>query len=402
MSTAAFLSAPEPKSTKVVAHPEAFHKVTTFLLEQGVGQGVFPGAVLVVAKDGREIYRTAVGHRGETEIKSAQEVSLRDNTVFDVASLTAQVVTSTIIMRFVEDNKLSLTDRVSRYVQGFSVFGKSAITIAHLLGHSSGLPAWLPFFEDLLRENSGARMGVLTSRGARDFIFNSIKRIQLKSDPGTKQVYSDLGLMLLGQIIEMLSGLSLDKAAQQFVLGPLNMKSSSYIDLSMIKRRGIHPVRDLIAPTEECSWRKRILCGEVHDDNAWAMGGIAGHSGLFSTATDLTLFAQEMIDAYRGNSSFLRRETVSKFWTGPEEAEDAGFRYGWDAPNRENNLIESKLSAQAVGGCGFTGCSLWIEPNDGLSIVLMSNRINPTRANKKIRNFRPDLHDLILEVVRGA
>lgn len=370
------------------------------ILNDGVEGGVFPGAVLIVGLSGQELYRKAVGYRTLRTSRSEDALPMAEEMVFDVAQLTSSVVTTTLIMKLVEAGKLKLEDKVTRFVQGFSVYNKSAISIGHLLNHSSGLPQWIPFFEELLKANAGGRMGVMTSRGARDEVISAIVRTQLKHETGSRQLYSDLGPILLGHICEILTGFSLDKSAAQHVFQPLGLKTSSYIDLSMIKRRGIHPVQDLIAPTESCDWRKRILCGEVHDDNAWAMGGIAGHAGLFSTAGDLHLFAAEMLAVWRGESSYLKAETLRRFWRSSDRIDDGSWQYGWDTPGRENGMGESRLSPQALGQCGFTGCSLWLEPEMGVDVVLMTNRIYPSRNNRKIRSFRPQLHDAVLEVLR--
>lgn len=379
---------------------QAFAKVTE-LLQQGAADGVYPGADLLVGRGGDVVYRAQVGQKWAKPPEDMPNQMTRD-TVFDLAGLSSVVITTTLLMKFVELGKLRLEDRFSRFVQGFGVAGKSAITIEHLLSHASGMPAWIPFYEELVRANSADRIGILTSRGARDYIYNSLNRVQVKFNPGSKQLYSDLGFILLGEIIESLTGVGLDKAAHKYILQPIGMKSSSFIELAMIKRRGIHPVKDRIAPTEECPWRRRVLCGEVHDDNAWAMGGIAGHSGLFSTASDLHLFATEILKAFRGQSEFLRRDTVMRFFAGPQSFEaDGGYRLGWESPNRENNMSESKLSELAVGHCGFTGCSLWLEPTLGVDIILLTNRIHPSRSNKQIRNFRPQLHDAILNALTG-
>jgi CubicO group peptidase (beta-lactamase class C family) len=135
-------------------------------------------------------------------------------------------------------------------------------------------------------------------------------------------------MILAGALVESLTGMSFDKAAYRYVIQPLGLKSTSFIDLSMIRRRGIQPVTDMIAPTEECPWRKRVLCGEVHDDNAWAMGGVAGHAGIFSTANDLHLIARTLLAAYHGRSQFLSRETVQQFLAGPAEPERAIWKFG--------------------------------------------------------------------------
>ena len=335
----------------------------TSLLESAVADGVFPGAVALVGQRGEVVYCRSFGVRGLGGIDSKVGVAMETDTVFDLASLTMTVATATLAMKLVESGKMRLDDRVGRYLQGFGVHGKSAVTIRQLLTHTSGLAAWMPFFEELLREQAGARMGILTSRGARDYIYNSILRSQPKSQPGSRQVYSDVGFILLGFLAEALTGLPLDKAFLRLVAQPLGLKSTSFIDLSMIKRRGIHPVTDVIAPTEDCPWRKRVLCGEVHDDNAWAMGGVSGHSGLFSNARDLHVFAAEILKAFRGDGEFLQQETVREFWKQPRSEGDSLWRHGWDAPGRENGMNESGLSAQAGGINGFTGCSLGSSPS---------------------------------------
>jgi CubicO group peptidase (beta-lactamase class C family) len=380
--------------------PEIFSEVSQ-ILRKGVEEGVFPGAVVLVGKNGQVVYREAAGFKSVQSAKDANPLPMTPDTVFDLASVTSVLVTTTILMKLVETNQIRLDDRISRYIQPFGVFGKSPITLAQVLSHRSGLPHWLPFFEDLLRENAGARMGILTSRGARDFIYNQINRCELKNPPGAKQVYSDVGLILLGHLVEVLTGLSLEKAAHRFIFQPLGLKSTSFIDLSMVKRRGIHPVTDLIAPTEECSWRKRMLCGEVHDDNAWAMGGIAGHSGVFSTAQDLHGFARELLAAFHRQSSFVSRNVLDVFWAPTGTEDEAAWRLGWDSASEENGMNQSKVSKTSVGICGFTGCSIWLEPLQGLDIIIMSNRVHPTRSNKKIRSFRPQIHDAVLRAIQS-
>ena len=379
-------------------HPEVFSNVQT-LLERGAQDGTFPGGVLVVGLRGREIFKAAAGVRFSKLGRGDTQSPMTLETVFDVASLTNVMVTTALIMKLVEAGKLRLQDRISRYINNFGVAGKSVITVEQLLNHTSGLAPWHPFFEELLQQNAAMRMGIMTSRGAREYVLNSINRAQLRYAPGSRQVYSDIGVILLGYLAEAITGLSLDRAAHRFVFQPLGLRSTSYVDLALIRRRGIHPVRDLIAPTEECAWRQRVLCGEVHDDNAWAMGGIAGHSGVFSTAHDLHIFAVEMLQAYHSRSSYLRSETIHSFWEHEAAFAESAWRFGWDSPSRENGLLESKLSPQAVGINGFTGCSLWIEPALGLDIVLMSNRVHPSRANKKIRAYRPELFNAVIEAV---
>lgn len=387
-------------SAPSVAPSSALFEDVRALMREALEDEVFPGAVLLVGRDGRVLIHEAFGKRSvKSDDDQATPAAMSPHTVFDVAALTMPVVTTSCMMRLLEAGKISLQDRVARYVQSFGVWGKNDITIEHLLAHTSGLPAWLPLFEELVELNSRNRLGLLTSRAAKEHVYKSLNSVELKHKPGTTRVFSDVGFILLGQLIELLTGLPLDKAAFKLLFQPLGLSSSSFVDLSLIRRRGIHPVPELIAPTEDCAWRKRVLCGEVHDDNAWAMGGVAGHCGLFSAAPDLHRVSTVLLDAYHGRSSFVRRETLRQFWQGVRLSETEVAVLGWDSPSKDNGLAESKLSPNARGGCGFTGCSLWIEPDLGLDIILLSNRVHPSRNNKKLQAFRPRLHDAVLAVV---
>ncbi len=374
------------------AQKERFQTVVD-LLNKGVLDHTYPGAVGYVTRGGDRIFAQAVGSR------SAESSAVTLDTVYDVAGITSVLVTTTILLKLIEEGKLSLSDKVSRFLQGFGVLGKSKVTLSHLLNHSSGLPPWAPFFEEIIKENAGPRLGIMTSRSARDYVYAEIQKLPLKYEPGTRTIYSDLGLMLLGNIIELLTGMSLDRAAQKYVFTPLQMKSTGYIDLSMIRRRGIHPVTDQIASTEECSWRKRVLCGEVHDDNAWAMGGIAGHAGVFSNAPDLSRFAVELLRVLKNASNFIEPRLLKEAWSPLDP--NSPYRCGWEAPSKENGFSTSGLTESSVGVNGFTGCSLWIDPAKDLSIILLTNRVHPSRNNKKINQFRLDFTKEILNAYVG-
>ena len=371
----------------------------SFLCEKAVQDGVFPGCIVSVSQGGKELYKSAFGFKSVIRDKDDTPQPVELSTIFDISSLTNVFVTTTIIMRLVQNNRLSLDDKVSRFIQGFAVNGKSGVTIRQLLNHSSGLASSVPFYEELVKLNEGERRGILTSSGARDYIFNSINRSQLKFEPGTKQVYSDVGFLLLGFLIEIVTGMRLARAAQQYVFQPLGLKSTSFIDLAMVRRGGIHPVKDIIAPTENCEWRGHLLCGEVFDDNAWAMGGVAGNSGVFCNQSDLHTFACQILKSYNGQGDFIRPDVLQEFLKRPDSLPSDGWACGWERPNKDNLLSDSKLSENAIGFDSVTGCSLWLEPLRGIDIVLMSNRVHPSRANKKIRNFRPVLIDAILSAL---
>lgn len=370
-------------------------------MNRAVADGVFPGATLLVSRAGLPLIARAYGRRSSRSTSDPAQDAVNIDTVYDVGALTNVVATTMLLMKLVENHKLSLSDRASRWLQGFGVFGKSAVTVGQLLSHTAGFVHWYPYFEELTKANAGSRIGILASRGAKEYVYQAIHRQGLKYSPGTRQIYSEVGFILLGEIVESLTGMTLDRAAQRFVFHPLGMRSTAFIDLSLIKRHGITAVTDVIAPTEECPWRKRVLCGEVQDDNAWAMGGVAGHSGVFSTANDLGRFASELLSCYHGRGSYIEPAALKLFWSAPAGADkhEGGFRFGWDTPSKDNGLLGSGLSADAVGHSSFTGCSMWLEPAHEISIILLSNRVHPSRSNKKIFGFRGELHRVILEAL---
>lgn len=389
--------APMSQSSNTAQSKSEQFSVLTQLLNEGVEEGVFPGAVSVIGLNGNPIYQHATGSKILKATRGEANPPMSIDTVFDVAGLTSILITGLLLLRLTQEGKISLDDRVSRYLQGFGVHGKSKITVGQLLNHTSGLIAWAPFFEEILQENTGARLGIMTSRSARDYVYNQIQRLPLKFEPGVKQLYSDLGPLLIGAIIELLTGLGLERVAQKLIIQPLGLKSTGYVDLSMIRRRGIHPVADAIAATEECQWRKRVLCGEVHDDNAWAMGGIAGHAGLFTNIIDTQRIIAELMASYRGESGFLAQSLIRGVWE--TQFENSTFRAGWETPTRENGMIDTGLSQNAVGMNGFTGCSIWLEPSKGLNITLFTNRIHPSRSNKKINAFRTEFHAAAMKAI---
>jgi CubicO group peptidase (beta-lactamase class C family) len=396
-----------------VNYAPAFAKVRE-VLAAGIDEDVFPGAVLLVGRKGEVIFEEAVGVL--SKIEGASRVATRSETVFDIASLTQPVVTAALVMILLEKGKLNLDDKVARYVPGFGTFSKSDITLRHLLEHSSGLVHWHPFYEEIVALSASSRMGILASSTAKDYVYQQISRFPLKNKAGALQIFSDIGYIILGQVVERLFGAPLNKIASKLLFQPLGMTSSSFIDLPMVKRGALEAVPDIVAPTEACPWRKRVLVAEVHDDNAWAMGGISGHAGCFSTARDIHNFASSLLAAYHGQSSFVARKTVRTFWypwvepygeaslveaSIREHFQDKGnkWRLGWEGPNEDNGMNSSGLSPFAVGHSGFTGCSLWIEPELGLDMVLMTNRVHPTRNNKKIMEYRPKLHATILQAL---
>lgn len=357
---------------------------------------VFPGAVLLVGHKGKIVYQRAAGCRSLTPKVSQAKL----DTVYDVSSLTKALVTTTLAMQLVERGLLDIDGRLSRIIQTFGTLGKERITIRHLLTHSSGFPAVVPFYRSISKADKGERWGIMTSRGAVEMVYSEIARWKLDNVPGKATAYSDVGFILLGAVIEQCSGgLHLDKIASRNIFKPLGLRSTGYIDLSKLKRRGIVPVTDIIAPTLECPWRGKLLCGEVHDDNAWAMGGISGHAGLFSTAEEVHRIAEELINCYHDRGKLVSQKVVKKFWTRDNTVQGSTWALGWDTPSPDNSSSGHKFSLNAVGHLGYTGCSLWIDPERELDVVLLSNRIHPTDQNLTIREFRPQIHDLVMDAL---
>jgi len=359
-------------------------------------KSAFPGGVLSVSLRGEVVYRRAVGCRSIEPTLSPAHV----DTVYDVSSLTKALVTTVLAMQFVDKGLLDVDRRLSRILQTFAALGKERMTVRHLLTHSSGFPAVLPFHRTISKADKGDRWGIMTSRGAVEMVYSEIYRSRLEHLPGKVTTYSDVGFILLGAVLELCSGgQHLDKIAQKGLFKPLGLKSTGFIDLSKMRRRGIVPITDIIAPTLNCPWRGRILCGEVHDENAWAMGGIAGHSGLFSTAEDIHTIAKELIDCYHGRGTLVSQSTIRKFWTKNDTVPGSTWALGWDTPSPEGSLSGHKFSDKAVGHLGYTGCSIWIDPEREVEVVLLTNRIHPTDQNTAIREFRPLIHDLVMDAL---
>ena len=363
--------------------------------QEAVAEGVFPGAVVLVSKDDSVVYERAFGYRSLLPHKSAMEVG----TIFDLASLTKPMATTVAIMLLIREKKLRLDDQVTRVIPMYGVFGKSLTTFRHLLNHSSGLPAWKAFFEEIIKNEKSGRINFVASRAAKNYVFEQIHREKAVSSPGVLSVYSDLGFIILGEAIEILTGNTLDRYCQDRIFKPLGLRSTGFVDLSELRTRRLQPIEDMIAPTENCPWRKKVLCGEVHDDNAYAMGGVAGHAGLFSSARDVHAFLVRMNNCLHGKDSFVPQSVLQEFLTKGASSSHTNFALGWDTPSAEKSASGSLFSSRSVGHLGFTGCSIWWDLEKDCHIVLLTNRVHPSRKNEKIKDFRPQIHDQIMKVL---
>jgi len=353
---------------------------------------VSPGMELLISSGGGVIFNEAFGSRS-LESKVAP---LKAGTVFDVASLSKALVTTVLVMKLVERGQIDIDRKVGSYLSGFACNGKGQITVRHLLNHSSGFPDHVKFYEEIAQLDAGPKSGIMSSRGAYDYIINLLLRSEPEYEPGSRSVYSDLGFMVLGHLVESMScGQTLDKLAQKEIFIPLGVENSGFVNLETMKVHKIEPVTEIIAPTANCPWRKKTLIGEVHDDNCWAMGGIAGHAGLFSTAQDVHLISKALLDSYHGKGEFVSRDLIRKFWKKDDSVPESTWALGWDTPSKEGSSAGSNFSSLSVGHLGYTGCSIWIDLAADLSVTLLTNRIHQSTDNKSIKEFRPVLHDMV-------
>lgn len=366
-------------------------------VDEAVARGVFPGAVLLVREGTHFFYLRAFGHRSLLPATAP----MREDTIFDVSSLTKAFATSVAMMLLLKEGKVRLDDRVTRFFHNFGVHGKTHITFRHLLSHCSGLPSWRAYFKEVqAEERREGRINFLGGPAAKAFVYQLIQRERLEAEPGAQTVYSDVGFMLLGATIEQISGQSLDRFCHERIFKPLGLRSTGFVDLSMLRAKRLEPVSEMIAPTENCPWRKKILCGEVHDDNAYAMGGVAGHAGLFSSAKDLDALLCRLKDCYRNVGQMIPQRVMREFWSRDGTVRDSTWCLGWDSPAAVGSSAGTRFSAASVGHLGFTGCSVWLDLEHDRHVILLSNRVHPSRTNEAIKAFRPLLHDLIVEALQ--
>jgi CubicO group peptidase (beta-lactamase class C family) len=338
------------------------------VVQQGHEDGAYPAAVVEVGSPDAVIWRQAFGRLDY----DADSPATRDDTVFDLASLTKVIATTSVMMRLVDQGRITLDDPVRRWMPEWRGTDREHVTVRAFLTHSSGLTAWLPFY----RDHSG-----------RQEFQHAICSLPLEYPPDTQSIYSDLGLILLAFILA-------DVAEAPFAV--LTTQLLGELTSGPLLFNPPASMRWSIAPTEQDPWRGRRLAGEVHDENAWALGGVAGHSGLFGTAGAVGDFARAMLGGLAEKEARLAKpETIRRFVTRASEV--PGSRaLGWDTmvPTSSCGAL---MSPRAFGHTGFTGTSLWIDPDRGLYVVFLTNRVNPTRENKRIQKVRPALHDAVIE-----
>ena len=355
-------------------------KEAHLLMQQAIDQGVFPGGVLHVRAKGRDVFHEAYGR---ADVFAGQAMT-RD-TVFDLASLTKPLATAPAVLKLVQDGPLRLDDPIGRLLPEFHNTDKKGITLAQLLVHTSGFPAHRDYFLSLDGLDAEKRHSAL---------IRLLVEEPLEYMPGQKQVYSDLGYMVLKHVVETVSQKRLDVFVYDTLYAPLGIDGLFFIDLQAEKRPAGLAGRPLAA-TEDCPRRRCLLKGKVHDDNAFAAGGIAGQAGLFGNTAAVARFLEVLLDIYYGRmeTGVLSRETAGLML---EPRADGLRTLGFDTPDRENSSAGHLFSEQSVGHLGFTGVSMWLDVFRGIMVLLFTNRIHPDRNNDAIKMFRPLVHDTLL------
>jgi CubicO group peptidase (beta-lactamase class C family) len=356
-------------------------KSVSELMEGAVAEGVFPGGVLLVSRENRVFFHKAFGY---TDLYRKRPVTLQ--TFFDLASLTKPLATTLAVMKLVATLRLKLSDPLGRLIPELKTSPSAAVTVEHLLAHRSGLPDYRPFYQYLQH---------LPPHERKDALNRLLSDTALIYPIGGETLYSDLGFMMLRWVIERTANTRLDHFVQKEIYRPLGLENLFFAASDMPART------QTFAATEVCAWRNALVEGSVHDENAFAVGGVEGHAGLFGTAHAVHALLCEIQALYHGATAgdVLKKEIVREFLNYGKET---GRALGFDRPSGQNSSSGRYFSKNSVGHLGFTGVSFWMDLDRSIIIVLLTNRIHPTRKNEKIKIFRPLLHDAVMARIEHA
>ncbi len=361
------------------------YKTISRMMEAGVQDLVFPGAVLLCARGHEILYHEAFGV-ADLETRA----NIKKNSIFDLASLTKPLATAMATAELVKAGMVSLNTLLGDVIQEVMDTSKADISIDMLLRHTSGLPAYHEFFWSMEKEYGIKKNKPREDCSSRQLLRNLILAEPLVAAPGNQQVYSDLGYMFLSWVVENLSGQRLDRFVQDRIYSPLGICDLFFIELG--KDRQLE-VKERLVSTQTCPWRRKTLIGEVEDDNAWAAGGIEGHAGLFGDASSIHIIGLEILNALKKKSTIILDPKVIESFVKKEHGRD--MVAGFDTPSKFHSSAGRVFSRKTLGHLGFTGTSFWIDPDSQLIVILLTNRVHPSRANQKIKKFRPRIHELV-------
>jgi serine-type D-Ala-D-Ala carboxypeptidase len=345
------------------------------ILRSGIDQRSFPGAAAAIAHQGKLIAHKGLGHF----TYDATSPAVTAETVYDSASVTKVIATTTACMILYDRGLFKLDQPLVDLLPGFTESGaeqkdaRRQVTLQMLLAHSSGLPAYIKLFQ---------------TAHNRDELLRQALRVPLTAVPGSRAEYSDIGFILLGQALEKLSGEPLDQFCQREIFAKLNLGQTCFNPSAELK--------PAIPPTEDDrTFRHRLVQGEVNDENASVMGGVAGHAGCFASSLDVSVFAQCML---RGGTPLVKKETLEIFTRCQDSPAGSSRALGWDTPSQPSQSGRY-FSSRSYGHLGYTGTSLWIDPDRQLSITLLTNRTWPDRGSQSIKQIRPAFHDAVIEAL---
>jgi CubicO group peptidase (beta-lactamase class C family) len=343
------------------------------ILRSAIDQRAFPGAAVAIAHQGKLIAHKGLGHF----TYEAASPAVTADTVYDLASVTKVFATTTACMILYERGVLKLEQPIIELLPEFAAQQDAArrrqVMLCMLLAHSSGLPAYVKLFQ---------------TAHNKDALLRQALQVPLAADPGSRAEYSDIGFILLGEALQRLSGEALDQFCQREIFVKLNLAHTTFNPLPADKLS--------IPPTEyDRTFRHCLIQGEVNDENAFVMGGVAGHAGCFSTALDVSVFAQCML---QGGSPLVKKETLEIFTRRQDSPPASSRALGWDTPSQPSQSGKY-FSSRSYGHLGYTGTSLWIDPDRQLSVTLLTNRTWPDRGSQSIKQFRPAFHDAVIEAL---
>jgi CubicO group peptidase (beta-lactamase class C family) len=362
--------------------------ISAFLTAR-IAAGAFPSAVYLIAEKGHEVFADALGYAVVEPIR----ISATLDTIYDLASLTKPFVTSLLCARRVEAGELHLDSSVSRYLTEFDRTDKQSITVRELLTHSSGLPAWQPLY--------------ILAGGEPNRTLSAIANLELEYRPGTRVVYSDLGFIVLGLLLERMTGQRFADLVQSEVLHPLDLKRT-FFNPEMALQTGIaacetgNAYEREMYPAKDSSgysgWRKDLIWGQVHDGNAHFLGGAAGHAGLFSTVQETLALANQFVSS---QTKLLRPETCELFRQNLTRGLEEARSLGWQLAETKDSAAGADLPGDSFGHSGFTGTSCWSDPHRERAFLLLTNR---THAHAlpfvNINSVRRKFHSLAVAALK--
>lgn len=389
-------------------------------LRAGIEDETFPGGAAAVFHRGKLVHLSATG-----EAQSVPErVKLMSDAVFDLASLTKVLSTTPALAVLVGRKQLRLDDPVVRYWPEFGRAGKRAVTVRQLLAHCSGLPAWKPFFLDVMVDPGGKplfrdpppdfKARLAACRRGRQMLLDAVCATKLERPPGTAAVYSDLGFIALGRVIELVASAPLDRFVAKEIFSELGLASLSYRPLDekarkapllvatgVVRPREPAPGQEGVVPSPAPDAAPKVRLGEVDDDNAFAMGGVSGHAGLFGDVREVSAFGNTVLEELHGASRLAPAETWKAFCQ-QDRTKGSSRALGFDTPSGDKPAAGAEMAAsRTIGHTGFTGTSLWMDLERELVVALLTNRVHPSRANVRITAFRPTFHDAVVKAIES-